>query len=344
MMSTLRFAFLLSLLILALRPPLAHAQLAVCASIPDDRERLACFDALAQAERLSGREASAPPTPARASDAAETRAASELEKRWELRPDLKHDPFTPRAYKPLYALVHATNNINDSPASPTRSITTAQQIQLDRVEAKLQLSVKTKLAQDLFGSAADLWFGYTQLSYWQLANGRSSSPFRETDYEPEAILIYPLQLELAGIHARYLGLSLNHQSNGRGESLSRSWNRVIGEVALESGPWAFRLRPWLRIAEASAERNDNPDIEDFFGRGEIIAEYRAGKQVVSMTGRHTLRGGKRSRGSAQIDWAFPLPLTGDIKGHLQLFSGYGESLLDYNHRQTTLGLGVSFFD
>ena len=52
-----------------------------------------------------------------------------------------------------------------------------------------------------------------------------------------------------------------------------------------------------------------------------------------------------SRGFAQLDWATPLlPALGAARLHLQLTSGYGETLIDYNHKQTTLGLGVSFGD
>ena len=50
----------------------------------------------------------------------------------------------------------------------------------------------------------------------------------------------------------------------------------------------------------------------------------------------------RSRGSLRLDWA--IPLVGSLNAHVQLFSGYGLNLIDYNHRQTTLGVGVSFFD
>jgi phospholipase A1 len=73
-----------------------------------------------------------------------------------------------------------------------------------------------------------------------------------------------------------------------------------------------------------------------------MLERRVGRHVLSATLRHTLRSGERSRGSARGDWAFPL--AGGMRGHLQIFSGYAESLIDYNHRQTTVGLGVSFFD
>jgi phospholipase A1 len=47
----------------------------------------------------------------------------------------------------------------------------------------------------------------------------------------------------------------------------------------------------------------------------------------------------------QLDWATPVSNSlGALKLHVQLTSGYGETLIDYNHRQTTIGVGVSFGD
>jgi len=67
-----------------------------------------------------------------------------------------------------------------------------------------------------------------------------------------------------------------------------------------------------------------------------------GRHLMSLPLRHGLRSGAQSRGSAQVDWSFPL--VGSLKGHLQVFTGDGESLIDDNFRQTRAGLGVSLIE
>lgn len=319
----------------------AAATLASCAAIVDNRERLACYDDLARRE--PGHEAEAAAANRVRAKALENRGVqdTELDRQWELKPDLSRGIFRLLPYRSVYALLHASTDINNSPTSPTRSVA-LQDVELQRFEAKLQLSFKSKLLQNVGGSATDLWFGYTQQSYWQAANGRYSSPFRETNYEPEIIAVRPLDVALPGVRVRYVAAAFTHESNGRGETLSRSWNRLIGEVAAEAGPWSVHVRPWVRVDPAAGQRDDNPDIQDFVGRGELIGVYRRAGHVVTLRGRHSLRAGERSHGSARIDWAFPL--AGNLNGHVQLFTGYGESLIDYNHRQSALGVGVSFFD
>lgn len=328
----------------ALFTSVSYAELSSCTVIADNVARLACYDALARRERSSTAMPAAPaPTPkgeVQAEAALPTARADSMAGHWELRPDLKRGVFNLVPHRPLYGLIHWTDSRNELPSSPTRAVT--EQADLQRAEGKIQLSFKTKLAEELFGTPGDLWFGYTQVSYWQLGNQRNSSPFRETNYEPEATLMYPLRLNAGDFRLRFAGLTLNHQSNGRGGELSRSWNRLIGEVGAEYGQWSFHARPWLRVFESDPLRDDNPDIEDFAGRGELVVRRRADGHVLTLTGRHTLRGGDRSRGSLLFDYA--LPIAGALNLHFQVFSGYGLNLIDYNHRQTTFGIGASFLD
>jgi phospholipase A1 len=116
---------------------------------------------------------------------------------------------------------------------------------------------------------------------------------------------------------------------------------VIFNLGFEKDNFALMLRPWYRVEE-SAKNDNNPDIKDYMGRGDLTAFYRHGDNDFSLMLRHSLKGGDRSHGAVQFDWAFPIK--GKLRGHLQLFDGYGESLIDYNHRATYAGLGVSLMN
>jgi phospholipase A1/A2 len=262
-----------------------------------------------------------------------------LDKRWDLEGHGREDEYFPRAYKPVYLLPATyTDNLNIRPSSPSAERTATEDQVLRNIEAKYQLSFKSKLGGDLLGTRISLWGGYTQSSRWQVYNGAVSRPFRETNYEPELIAVMPLAQPLLGGTVRMASLAINHQSNGRSLPLSRSWNRWIASAAWERGEWVVELRPWWRLPEAAAE-DDNPDIRDHIGRGELLVSRHWGGHALHLQLRHSLRGGDRSRGSGQLEWAFPL--RGAMHGWLQVFSGYGESLVDYNQRQNKIGLGVT---
>ncbi|WP_455802840.1 phospholipase A [Acinetobacter guillouiae] len=265
-----------------------------------------------------------------------------LDRRWELSQDSKLGTWNIRANQPVYLLpAFWTSKKNEFPQSPNPQNTVDEDQNLKSMEAKFQISLKTKAAENIFGNNGDVWVGYTQSSRWQVYNSEESRPFRETNYEPEASLIFRTNYNLLGLNGRLLGLNLNHQSNGRSDPLSRSWNRVILNLGFEKDNFALMVRPWYRIEEDFKDDN-NPDIKNYIGRGDLTAFYRWNDNDFSLMLRHSLKGGDDSHGAMQFDWAFPIK--GKLRGHFQLFDGYGESLIDYNHRATYVGLGVSLMN
>jgi len=207
----------------------------------------------------------------------------------------------------------------------------------DRGEMKFQFSAKFNLMEDLFGAyGGDLHFAYTQRSWWQAYNTDASSPFRETNYEPEVFLDLENQASLLGWTNINNRLALNHQSNGRSAELSRSWNRLILESTFIKDNWALVLAPHWRIPESSDE-DDNPDIHKFLGYGDITLARRLNEDnELSLL----LRGNPSdTRLGTQVDYSWPM--FGSIRAHVQYYYGYGESLIDYDRRSHRLSLGFS---
>lgn len=317
--------------------PTEPATPAACASIVVDSQRLACYDlAVGRAPTSAAPPGSGEPDLGEAAGA----SGSLLDSRWELLPESRLGTFNLRAYRPVYVMPWVgTTEVNQTPSSPTRPGQPTQE--LSSSEVQFQLSWKTKAWQGVFGDYGDLWLAYTQSSRWQVFNAESSRPFRETNYEPEVLLVFPTNYSLGGWTGRMLGIGINHESNGRDEPRSRSWNRVTATVAFDRPGWTLSIRPWWRVSE-DLEDDDNPDIEDYIGRADVRLIRRVRHHELSAMVRHTLRDGDRSRGAVQLDWAFPI--RGNLRGHVEIFHGYGESLIDYNFLTTRLGLGFSLIE
>ncbi len=233
-----------------------------------------------------------------------------------------------------YALMFSYND-RPNPA-PLQEVDPAKT--LVKPEVAFQLSFKARLWRDMFGKDICLWGAYTQRSFWQLYNFDDSSPFRETDYEPELLLNFGTRYRVLGFDGRFVQIGFNHQSNGQSEPLSRSWNRLVANVGIERGRLSLLIKGWVRFRDAE---DDNPGLTHFMGNGELWAYCFIKRHRLGLMVRDNLNF-RENRGAVQVEWSFPMFAM--IGGYVQYFLGYGESLLDYDHRAHRIGVGFVFRD
>ncbi len=211
------------------------------------------------------------------------------------------------------------------------------------VETKFQISIKSSLAKNILGLNDELFVGYTQTSWWQIT--QPSAPFRETNYMPELFFIIPNIYKQSSLKAYKLGFL--HQSNGRAGLSSRSWNRIYLAGIFQKNGFFIIPRIWYRIPEKKKKNiydssgDDNPDIYDYMGYGDLKIFYPYKHNLFSLLIRNNLKLDKNNRGALQFNWTFPLPWVSNVFGYLQIFSGYGESLIDYNKRNNKIGIGFA---
>jgi phospholipase A1/A2 len=326
--------------------------LAECAALDRDSERLACYDRLSgrtaqPSPEMKGQAAATPTAPGPDSATALAKGAappgggeSMFDRAWAFDPSGARYDIS--LYAPNYFLIgRYTTSLNTAPFDPlVGGGVFTPGTELDSTEAAFQISFKFRLwtTDDRRWGA---WMAYTQQSQWQLYNdsGNASRPFRETNYMPELILSHKPGLRWGDLQWNLLNVAFNHQSNGRSDVISRSWDRLIASVGVEKGNLGILGRLWWRIPD-SDDSDDNPTISDYYGWGDLSAIYKWRGQSFAATVRGNPSTGK---GAGQLTWT-SAPLLGPVRGYVKLFSGYGETLIDYNWRQTTIGIGVTLND
>lgn len=228
------------------------------------------------------------------------------------------------AYQPIYGVAGFGTNTN----------------------VKLQVSFKYQLfgAQGAFGgdgSVLDgLQFAYTQRMYWDTQ--RTSLPFRNLDFQPE--LLYRLQSRARDDRPTYgVTLGLRHESNGREGVDSRTVNLAYVEPTLAGKIGSYDVSIGPRAWFYYGGQTGNEDIERYRGyTGLSLAIGRDDGIRLNSFSRYNIGTGK---GSAQVDASYPLNrlIWQGLNLYLygQVFTGYGENLLDYNRQVTRARLGIA---
>lgn len=246
---------------------------------------------------------------------------------------VEKSPFSITFFKQNYILLYyytasPDNNVYVTHIPPGEHIKSS--------EVKYQLSLKAPIWKNILGSNSSMYFGYTQLSYWQFYN--KNAFFRETDFQPEIFVTNQLYIPLVSDwQISAINVGAVHASNGFGDKLERSWNRVYIEAVASGENFMLSVKPWYVVRDSTYQKL-NPNMASYLGYGEITAAYKFSKQVITLQTHSLIEGGGRH---ATFIVSYSFPITSYLNGFVQIFSGYGQSLIEYNHRTNSAGVGIS---
>ncbi|MEE3320251.1 MAG: phospholipase A [Pseudomonadota bacterium] len=216
---------------------------------------------------------------------------------------------------------------------------------LDPVEVKFQLSLKAPIKENIIDDVT-LWMAFTGTFYWQAYNTEESAPFREVNYEPELFITKPINWQFGPVDSELLALGFVHESNGQDVPVSRSWNRIFMNYVARTGDYYWSIKPWYRLPEDEKDEpldtrgDDNPDIEKYLGHFELEVARPFGNHVLEIMVRNNLR--SDNKGAGRFNYSFPLSKR--FKGLVQVFTGYGDSLINYDDYENRFSVGILLTD
>ncbi len=195
----------------------------------------------------------------------------------------------------------------------------------DSTEAQFQISLQQQLLRSRF------YFAYTQTAFWQVYDTGNERPFREVTHNPQ--FFYRLEPAANPVVPVGLELGYDHTSNGQSEPESRGWDRVYLRPEYSTQRFRVGLMLWGPVHR----QDTNRDITDFMGHHQLEVDWNVTERTrVSWMSRYSFSG---RRGAARLRLTHP---AGNGFGFLQVFQGYGESLIDYDRELTRVGIGFAF--
>ena len=220
-----------------------------------------------------------------------------------------------------------------------------------QTEAQLQISLKLKVGEDWLGLDESYYLAYSHKAFWQIY--AYSSPFRETNYNPEAFVVFPVTEDTGDFHLRSIKVAFAHISNGEPdtssedingvefENISRGLNYIYTAATLQhSFAYGILVSEWTLRAPVllNSGTSENDDIMDYYGYTKVKFSYFHKKHLATLM----LMGNPvEGHGAMQMTYSYPI-FDSFINLYGSFFTGYGESLIDYNHDVTKVAVGFSF--
>ncbi len=195
-------------------------------------------------------------------------------------------------------------------------------------QTKIQLSFKSALVDEV-----PLYFGYTQIMFWALAE--QSKPFTDSTYNPE--LFYRQRVVNSVVKSVDFGI-FEHRSNGKAEAASRSYNQsyIKLNADYESKYWVTAVS--TKFSYLYETDDTNRDIMAYVSPLEIEVRFIQLLNWWVNENEFDVRfhpGGKYAqewdKGGYEVGWNFRLGKLKVVPSfYIQYYSGYAESLLNYN--------------
>ena len=214
-------------------------------------------------------------------------------------------------------------------------------------EVKFQFSAKKLLLDTECGE--EVYFAFTQKAFWQIfdndpddGNDFDSGQFREFNFNAEIFLVL-----FAKSSFRIQTSFLDHESNGASEKTSRSVWRNYLQAYYDFGNFRSSAKYWERNRGLEGDKDENPELENVLGNWEANLRYQKVDGGIELMARE-----KQDELTGQIDINVAVNLIPFLKKvvkpgiylHFQYFSGFGESLIDFDQRVNRVGVGISFGD
>lgn len=198
---------------------------------------------------------------------------------------------------------------------------------------KFQISIAQRLTNATLPWGTYLYLFYSQKCFWNILE--NSMPMTDLNFNPGIGLTKPLFVK-----NRYVGklsLILEHESNGRDSTESRSWNKVSLAANIIIDPNLMVAgKVWIPIIDGM----HNKDILDYCGIYQMSVQAMTDNR--KFTGSLTLvkRKGWNLNYNTILELAYRFSRKANQYFFLQYYNGYGEGLLEYNRFHSQLRVGI----